>query len=104
MMDLYIMVDQVPAVQASIEIDEMAENPVRRVTSRFAEGYDRETICARAGDACPVIEDARTPDDIRAGVNAAVESGAFGLDLIASNDGPCAGLLRAERLHFALDY
>jgi hypothetical protein len=103
--DLYIMIDRVPTLQSTVEIDEGRNPPVRGVTSRFARAYNRDAICSELGSDCPVVPNpARTPEQIRAHVNAAVDRRAFDIDLVAVNDGLCAGLLQIERLHFELDF
>ena len=101
---LYAMLDRVPALQSTIRIDEGADPTVQSVTSRFARPYDRAAICGDLGADCPVVNGDLTADQIRDRVNASVDHHAFDLDLVAVNDGACAGLLTIERLHFELDF
>lgn len=102
--NLYIMIDRVPTLQSTVEIDEDANPTVQSATSQFARPYSRDAICADLGSDCPVVTGTRTPEQIQTNVNAAVDRRAFDLDLVAVNDGPCAGLLQIERLHFELDF
>jgi hypothetical protein len=102
--DLYIMIDRVPTLQSTVEVDEGEDPAVQSATSRFARPYDRSAICAGLGADCPVVAGTRTPEQIRNHVNAAVDRRAFDIDVVAVNDGLCAGLLRIERLHFELDF
>ncbi|MDX1420775.1 MAG: hypothetical protein R3181_12465 [Rubricoccaceae bacterium] len=102
--ELYIMVDEIPALQSTIVVDDEASPAVRSVTSRFAQAYTRSDICSEFGGDCPVVSGSRTPEQIRDRVNAAVDRRAFDLDIVAVNDGPCAGLLTIDRIHFELDF
>jgi hypothetical protein len=100
---LYAMVDRVPALQATIRLED-GSDVVKNVTSRYAEPYNRDRICEDLGGSCPVTQEDLTEADIRDRVDAAVDRRSFALDLVADNDGPCAGVLRIERLHFELDF
>ncbi len=100
----YVTLDAVPILQSTIELDEGATEPVQSVTSRYARPYDRDAICADVEGDCPVATRDRTEEEIRDHVDRAVDRRAFEIGLLAATDGPCAGLLEVERLHFRLDF
>jgi hypothetical protein len=99
---LYVMFGQVPALQSTITVADDGE-PVRDVSSRYAQPYDREEICAGV-EGCPVTGQNLSEAEIREHVDEAVDRGNFNLNLVLANDGACAGLLRIETLHFELDF
>ena len=100
---LFVMIDRVPVLQADVHVDEEADPEVQEVTSRYARPYDRDEICSGLDD-CPVTNQDLSSQEIRDHVDDAVASGRFDVDFVASNDGPCAGVLAIERLHFELDF
>lgn len=100
---LYVVIDGAPALQSTVTVDESEVEPVQRVTSRYAQPYDRDALCEGLPD-CPVSNRDLTEAQIRDRVDDAVDRGSFEIDFIAANDGPCTGVLRIEALHFELDF
>jgi len=101
---LYVMVDEVPVVQGTVTVDEGAADPVQNVATQYAQPYDRTEICSNLQEPpCPVTNQTLNEDEIRAHVESAVNRGRFDVALVAANDGPCAGALQVETLHFELD-
>jgi hypothetical protein len=103
--DVWVLVNNVRAVEGTVVVQDEPRQVVSH-TFRFAQPYQRATLCAALplaeGELCPLATGDKSQGEIQTVIDQALRSGSFTIDFLSRSEGDCTGLLSIQRLRYQI--